>query len=116
MQNRLRVKEAQLLQVLDVLQVLVADAAEQRSSTALTRDSGGEDENHMFWLLVVATVQQREQEIKSLYGKLLSSLYPHHQRELHGIQLLKAMCSPEAVENKVGGMRWCHTRVLCSAV
>jgi len=98
LQRSLRVKEGLLLQVLDVLQELVADAVEaplHSSSTATLEPPA--DEESVMWLAIAAAVQQREQEIRALYGELLSSLYPPQQRQHDALDMLKVLCSPETL-------------------
>jgi len=116
-QRSLRVKEMHTLHVLDVLQSIVADAAQQTECSQLSPGSPQqaaaatdstptaaltahlqqqpEDANaasqQMFWSAVMSAVQHREQEIRDLYGELLDTC----QQQLQGLNIVKAMCSPD---------------------
>lgn len=112
MQRSLRAKETVLLQVLDIMQALVASVsslpspapprdsaacASSRAGSASAHAAAPEEDDMVVWLVVVAAVQQREQEITQLYGNLLSTLYPCYQQQLHGVQMLKQICSPDCL-------------------
>jgi hypothetical protein len=109
LQRSLRVKESLLLQVLDSMQAIVADVAAnaacaQPSSTTaggscaadsrLPADPPAAGDPNTLWRMAVSAVQQREQEIQGVYGSLLGRLFPGHQQQMHGMELLKVLCSP----------------------
>lgn len=106
LQRCLRVKEALLLQVLDILQELVADAANAQAyshaSASVSAAAGASaqkqssEEESLLWLAIASSVQQREQEINALYGGLLSSLYPS-QRQHDALNMIKLLCSPDSI-------------------
>jgi hypothetical protein len=102
LQRALRVKEEQLLHVADSLQALVADVCKSSSADVLGRAPAADpaacamkDDGSLLWLMAVTTMQQREKDIERLYGDLMSSLYPDHQQQLHGLELTKALCRPD---------------------
>lgn len=112
LQRSLQAKESMLRQVLGNMQTLIADASaapthsmpdSQSATPADTPRAESADEvaDGLMWLMVVDAVQKREQEIDRMYGNLLASLYPGHQRQLNGVSVLKHVCSPEH-SSKVG--------------
>jgi hypothetical protein len=126
MQKSLRAKETVLLQVLDIMQALVAGVS-SLPSPAPSQDSAASTGSRVdvlsaqaaaaneggtaMWLMVVAAVQQREREITQLYGNLLNTVYPCFQQQLHGVQLLKQVCRPDQfpkVRSRTGPMSVLH--------
>jgi hypothetical protein len=108
LQRALRVKEELLLHVAHSLQALVADVSKRSSAEILGRTPAAkpaacavEDDGNLLWLMAVTTVQQWEHDIEQMYGELMGSLFPGHQQQLHGMELVKSLCRPDFME-KVG--------------